>query len=179
MSKDTSSIFHTPIQPLGMDGSIIDRKCVAFRRLSLWMCATISVKWNLPQFPPWRTHYPPSVNHQRTYQYEHMTVHIRVLDTSYKLVSFECVYRSVKYNMGMVVSGGWKGREHDDVIKWRHFPRYWLFVWGIHRSPGNSPHKGQGCGALIFSLICAWINGWVNNREAGDLGRHGPIITSL
>ena len=26
--------------------------------------------------------------------------------------------------------------------------------------------------ALMFSLICAWINGWVNNREAGDLRRH-------
>ena len=25
---------------------------------------------------------------------------------------------------------------------------------------------------LMFSLICAWINGWVNNREAGDLRRH-------
>ena len=24
----------------------------------------------------------------------------------------------------------------------------------------------------MFSLICVWINGWVNNREAGDLGRH-------
>ena len=31
---------------------------------------------------------------------------------------------------------------HDDVIKWKHFPRYWSFVWGIHRSPVNSPHKG-------------------------------------
>ena len=30
---------------------------------------------------------------------------------------------------------------HDDVIKWKHFPRYWPFVWGIHRSPVNSPHK--------------------------------------
>ena len=26
--------------------------------------------------------------------------------------------------------------------------------------------------ALVFSLICVWINGWVNNREAGDLRRH-------
>ena len=34
------------------------------------------------------------------------------------------------------------------------------------------PHKGQWHGALMFSLICAWINGWVNNREAGDLIRH-------
>ena len=61
---------------------------------------------------------------------------------------------------------------HDDVIKWKHFPRYWPFVRGIHRSPVNSPHKGQRRGALIFSLICVWINGWENNREAGDLRRH-------
>ena len=61
---------------------------------------------------------------------------------------------------------------HDDVIKWKHFPRYWAFVWGIHRSPVNSPHKGQWRRALMFSLICARINGWVNNGEAGDLRRH-------
>ena len=36
----------------------------------------------------------------------------------------------------------------------------------------NSPHNGQWRGALMFSLICAWIIGWVNNREAGDLRRH-------
>ena len=35
----------------------------------------------------------------------------------------------------------------------------------------NSPHKGQWRGSLIFSLICVWINGWINNREAGDLRR--------
>ena len=61
---------------------------------------------------------------------------------------------------------------HDDVIKWKHFPRYWSFVRGIHRSPVNSPHKGQWRGALMFSFICVWINGWVNNREAGDLRRN-------
>ena len=61
---------------------------------------------------------------------------------------------------------------HDDVIKWKHFPRYWPFVRGIHRSPVNSQHKGQSHGALMFSLICAWINAWVNNGEAGDLIRY-------
>ena len=61
---------------------------------------------------------------------------------------------------------------HDDVIKWKHFPRYSPFVRGIQRSPVNSPHKGQWRGALMFSLICAGINGWVNNREAGDLRHH-------
>ena len=61
---------------------------------------------------------------------------------------------------------------HDDVIKWKHFPRYWPFVRGIHRSPVNSPHKGQWRGVLMFTLICARINDWVNTREAGDLRRN-------
>ena len=68
---------------------------------------------------------------------------------------------------------------HDDVIKWKKFPRYWPFVRGIHRSPVNSPHKGQWRGALMFTLICARINGWVNNGEAGDLKRyrtHNDVI---
>ena len=65
-------------------------------------------------------------------------------------------------------------KDHDDVIKWKHFPRNWPFVREIHRSPVNFPHKGQWRGALMFSLIYAWINDWVNNREAGDLRRqHG------
>ena len=55
---------------------------------------------------------------------------------------------------------------------WRH--QMETFVREIHRSPVNFPHKGQWRGALMFSLIYAWINDWVNNREAGDLRRqHG------
>ena len=78
-------------------------------------------------------------------------------------------------NMGYII--GRRGYSqnacvHDDVIKWKHFPRYWPFVRRIHRSPVNSPHKAQWRGALMFSLIYARINGWVNNREAGDLRRH-------
>ena len=62
-------------------------------------------------------------------------------------------------------------KSHDDVIKWKHFPRNWPFVREIHRW---APHKGQWRGALMFTLIYAWINDWVNNREAGDLRRqHG------
>ena len=59
---------------------------------------------------------------------------------------------------------------------WRHqmetFPRYWPFVRGINRAPVNSPRKDQWRGVLMFSFICAWINGWVNNRDVGDLRRH-------
>ena len=61
---------------------------------------------------------------------------------------------------------------HDDVVNWKHFPRYWPFVRRIHRPPVNSPHKGQSRGALMFTLICAWMNDWVYTRQAGDLRRH-------
>ena len=56
--------------------------------------------------------------------------------------------------------------------KWKHFLCYWPFVWGIQRSSVNSLHKGQWREALMCSLICAWINGWVYNDEAGDLKCH-------
>ena len=52
---------------------------------------------------------------------------------------------------------------------WKHFPCYWPFVRGNHRSPVDSPHKGQWHGALMFSLIYVWTNSWANNWEAGDL----------
>ena len=71
---------------------------------------------------------------------------------------------------------------HDDEIKWKHFPRYWPFVQGIHRPPVNSPHKWtvtRKMFSLVFSLICAWINCRVNNGEAGDLRPIPPIMTSL
>ena len=59
---------------------------------------------------------------------------------------------------------------------WRHqmetFSALQAICGGIPRSPANSPHKGQWHGALMFSLICTWINGWVTNSEVGDLRRH-------
>ena len=85
-------------------------------------------------------------------------------------------YTSSRTSKTEIVSILWRYQDapqfHDHVIKWKHFPRYWPFVRGIHRSPANSPNKGQWRGALMFSLICAWINGWVNNRKAGDLRHH-------
>ena len=61
---------------------------------------------------------------------------------------------------------------YDDVMKRKHFLRYWPFVRGNHRSPVDSSHKGQWRGALMFSLICVCRNGWVNNREDGDFRRY-------
>ena len=72
---------------------------------------------------------------------------------------------------------------HDDVIKWKHFPRYWPFVRGIHRSPLNFAHKGRWRGALMFHLICAlnkrlnkqsW--GWWFETPTRSLWRHCNVL---
>ena len=84
---------------------------------------------------------------------------------------YDDIFVSVLHRIDDSMQGDWF-TEHDDVIKWKHFPRHWPFVRWIHRWPVNSPHKGQWRGALMLSLICASINGWVNNREACDLRRY-------
>ena len=77
-----------------------------------------------------------------------------------------------------------KPQFHDNVIKWKHFPRYWPFVQGIHQWPMNFPHKGQRRGALMFSLICAlnkrmskrrW--GWWFETPSRSLWRHCNVNT--
>ena len=71
---------------------------------------------------------------------------------------------------------------------WSYLLRLYPFSWWRHQMetfsallaicagnspiPVNSPHKGQSRGALLFTLICVWINGCVNNREADDLRRY-------
>ena len=60
---------------------------------------------------------------------------------------------------------------HDDVIKWKPFPRYWPFVRGFYRSPVNSPHKGQWRGAFgVFFDLC--LNKRFSKQTRGDLRRH-------
>ena len=74
------------------------------------------------------------------------------------------------------------GSKRDDLLSF--FSAQWKTWHAISRgtkhmmtsSNGNifrvTGPKGQCREALMFSLICAWINGWVNTREAGDLRRH-------
>ena len=59
-------------------------------------------------------------------------------------------------------------RPRAHIPWWRHQMETFSALLAIC---AGSTHKGQWRGALMFSLICVWINSWVNNREAGDL-RH-------
>ena len=71
------------------------------------------------------------------------------------------------------------------IIQWR-YSSWWhhqigSFSASLALCAGNS-HKGQWRGALMLSLVCVWINGWVNNRDAGDLRRyraHYDVIVML
>ena len=56
------------------------------------------------------------------------------------------------------------------MITLTNFPSYLPFVREIHRSPADSPDKGQGRGASMLSLIC-WTNTWANHEDAGNLRR--------
>ena len=85
------------------------------------------------------------------------------------------------YSSGVLT---WK--VHDDVIKWRHFPRYWPFVRGIHRSPVNSPHKGQWRVTLMISLICdlnkrlsKQLWGWWFETPSRSLWRHCNVNSQV
>ena len=73
-----------------------------------------------------------------------------------------CIMSAITYPCLFVV---YKSSYHDDVIKWKHFPRYWPFVRWIHRSPVNSPHKG------LWRLRKKWWGWW--------LWRHCDVIAAL
>ena len=77
-----------------------------------------------------------------------------------------------------------KGNEpdllHDDVIKWKHFSRYWPFVRGVHRSPVNSPHKGQWRGAFFYLRLNKRLSkqswGWWFETPWRSLWRHCNVL---
>ena len=106
-------------------------------------------------------------------------ISIRTLLTNGSEIVSKIQTSSFKKMHLQILIGNWQSRlrcvkyqSKSCVLTWLRHPRYWPFVRGIHRSPVNSPHIDQWRRALTFSLICAWINGWVKDREADDLRRH-------
>ena len=59
---------------------------------------------------------------------------------------------------------------------WRHqmetFSAWLALCEGNSPVTGEFPSQSQWRGALMFSLICAWTNGWAHHRDAGDLRHH-------
>ena len=74
---------------------------------------------------------------------------------------------------------------HDDVIKWKHFPRYWLFVRWIHLSPVNSSIKASYAELWCFlwshpnkRLSKQWWDWWFETPSC-QLWRHRNGIPKL
>ena len=61
---------------------------------------------------------------------------------------------------------------HDDVIKWKHFPRYWAFVRGIYRPPVDSPTKARD------AELCCFLDLRLNKRLSKQ-SRHRWFETPL
>ena len=56
--------------------------------------------------------------------------------------------------MVMLIKWQLKDSEYDDVIKWKHFPRCWPFVRGIHRLPVINNFGGRVC--KYETLVCGY-----------------------
>ena len=99
--------------------------------------------------------------------------------------AFSPFYRAETAMLNVLLSHGlllvehfWTGPRPISLNKyrltwWRH--QMDTFSESLALCAGNSPHKSQWRKALMFSLICAWINGWVNNGKDGDLRRHHAL----
>ena len=66
--------------------------------------------------------------------------------------------------------------QNDDVIKWKHFPRYWPFVWGIHRWPAAQRPVTRSFGAFFDLSLNKWLSkqswGWWSVTPSCTLWRH-------
>ena len=63
-------------------------------------------------------------------------------------------------------------RDHDDVIKWKHFPLTGPLCGEFTGHRWIPLTKASDAELWCFRWSAPWINSWVNNREAGDLRRH-------
>ena len=62
---------------------------------------------------------------------------------------------------------------HIHTSDWIHgYSELSAQTWWRVTGPLCGEFTGYSHRALMFSLICAWINSWVNNRETGDLRCH-------
>ena len=80
-------------------------------------------------------------------------------------------------HIGWYVNKGGHHYSHYDFIKWKHFPRYCPFEWGIYLSLVGSPHKGTVTRSFVVSLLVVWSECWTNTGLTGNSRRHDGHLT--
>ena len=68
---------------------------------------------------------------------------------------------------------------HNYVMTWKSFLHYWPFMRECHQSLMHPPHKGQQCRALMFSLMLAWRNWWINSWVVGVIWKAMMLMGRL
>ena len=102
-------------------------------------------------------------------------IHDEIIPYSYSIIPGA---HSLFRQHGMKYTEGAKNKKiklwyikHDDVIKWNIF-RVTGHLRGEFTGHRWIPSTKASDVELYVFFICDWINGWVNNREAGDLRRN-------
>ena len=107
------------------------------------------------------------INHAPGDQTRHQVLHLMrsllILCSGPQDINDHCVRCVWTYTLWFITICAVECTHHGDVVTWKRFqhswwrhqmekkfPRYWPFMRGIHRSPVDSPQKGQWRGALMF-----------------------------
>ena len=96
----------------------------------------------------------------------------KITSSPYSMEYSIYIYHSYLY-LGVEILASWKTFHYT---WWRHQMETFSALLAI--CAGNSPVSGEFPSqrpvtrSFDFFLICTWINGWVNNRKAGDLRCH-------
>ena len=114
--------------------------------------STSKFQWNFDQF--------------QTFSFRKIELEYGVCNMTTTLFRLRCV----SWWMAHQVRGNRHG--HGDVIKWKHFPRYCPLCGEFTGHRWIPLTKVSNTELWCFLWSAPWINGWVNNREAGDLRRH-------
>ena len=117
-------------------------KYICFACLPIWWTLQCMVLKNISVFEDLNMHVGKICSHgyMETNRVLFFNLHYRDFPqetkccTSFFQTAVRTHHKTTTYHNWIVLS-------HDDVIKWKHFPRYWPFVRGIHRSPVKTPQK--------------------------------------
>ena len=108
--------------------------------------------------------------HMRIYYWYNYSPQSWIIHASFKMIT---VPLSIFCYIWLIYPSSVKGHIRTTFsVVWRSWWRHQMEAFSalLAICAGNLPDKAQWRAALMFSMICAWINGWVNT---GDLRRHG------
>ena len=121
----------------------ISRSITALQELNLWFPPmTIESENVSPQHWASKWYFNNQINKMRLAS---MTQSLHYNDVIMSAMASQITSLTIVYSS---VYSGEDQRKHQSSVSL-------AFVWGIHRWPANSPHKGQWRGDFMFSLICA------------------------